>query len=56
VLPRHARRTGALDDMALNARGLTTGEMVVRLDAGYDMTTSKETVSTEVTPECGHPG
>jgi transposase-like protein len=48
VLPRHARRTGALDEMVLSltAKGLTTGEIVAHLAAVYDMTTSKETVST----------
>jgi putative transposase len=48
VLPRYARRTGALDDMVLSltARGLTSGEIVAHLAEVYGMTTSKETVST----------
>jgi transposase-like protein len=48
VLPRYARRTGALDEMviSLTARGLTTGEIVAHLAQTYQMTTSKETVST----------
>jgi putative transposase len=48
VLPKHARRTGALDEMVLSltSRGLTTGEIVAHLAEVYQMTTSKETVST----------
>jgi transposase-like protein len=48
ILPRYARRTGALDEMvlSLSAKGLTTGEIVAHLGEVYSMTTSKETVST----------
>jgi putative transposase len=48
ILPRYARRTGALDEMVLSltARGLTSGEIVAHLAEVYGMSTSKETVST----------
>ncbi|WP_351230137.1 transposase [Streptomyces sp. NPDC002133] len=48
LLPKYARRTGALDDMVLSltAKGLTSGEIVAHLAEVYGMTTSKETVST----------
>jgi putative transposase len=48
LLPRCARRTGALDEMVLSltAKGLTSGEIVAHLAEVYGMTTSKETVST----------
>nr|WSW49189.1 IS256 family transposase [Streptomyces sp. NBC_01001] len=48
LLPRYARRTGALDEMVLSltAKGLTSGEIVAHLAEVYGMTTSKETVST----------
>ncbi|WP_371666574.1 transposase [Streptomyces sp. NBC_00289] len=47
-MPRYARRTGALDEMALSltGKGLTSGEIVAHLAKVYGMTTSKETVST----------
>ena len=48
LLPKHARRTGALDEMVLSltGKGLTSGEIVAHLAEVYGMTTSKETVST----------
>ncbi|AXI79064.1 hypothetical protein C7M71_018240 [Peterkaempfera bronchialis] len=48
LLPRHARRTGALDELVLSltAKGLTSGEIVAHLAEVYGMTTTKETVST----------
>jgi putative transposase len=48
ILPAHARRTGALDEMVLSltARGMTSGEIVAHLDEVYGMKTSKETIST----------
>ncbi|MEU0940633.1 IS256 family transposase [Embleya sp. NPDC005971] len=48
LVPVHARRTGALDDMviSLTAKGLTGGEIVAHLAEVYDISTSKETVST----------
>ncbi|MFF0134800.1 IS256 family transposase, partial [Streptomyces mirabilis] len=48
VLPRYARRTGALDDLVLSltAKGLTSGEIVSHLAQTYGMTTTKETIST----------
>lgn len=48
VLPRHRRRTGALDEMVLSltAKGLTSGEIVAHLAETYGMSTSKDTVST----------
>jgi len=48
LLPKYARRTGALDEMVLSltAKGLTSGEIVAHLAEVYGMTTSKETVST----------
>ncbi|MFE3205749.1 IS256 family transposase [Embleya sp. NPDC059237] len=48
LVPVHARRTGALDEMviSLTAKGLTGGEIVAHLAEVYDITTSKETVST----------
>ncbi|WP_181007641.1 transposase, partial [Streptomyces sp. SM1] len=47
LLPKYARRTGALDEMVLSltAKGLTSGEIVAHLAEVYGMTT-KETVST----------
>ena len=48
VVPRHARRTGGLDEMVLSltARGLTSGQIVAHLAEVYGLETSKETVST----------
>jgi putative transposase len=48
LLPKYARRTGALDEMVLSltAKGLTSGEIVAHLAEVYGMTTTKETVST----------
>ncbi|MEU3355706.1 IS256 family transposase [Streptomyces sp. NPDC037389] len=48
LLPKYARRTGALDEMVLSltGKGLTSGEIVAHLAEVYGMTTSKETVST----------
>ncbi|MFD5521058.1 IS256 family transposase [Streptomyces sp. NPDC127066] len=48
LLPVHARRTGALDDLVLSltAKGLTSGEIVSHLAQTYGMTTTKETIST----------
>jgi putative transposase len=48
LLPRYARRTGALDEMVLSltAKGLTSGEIVAHLAEVYGMSTTKETVST----------
>ncbi|MCY0932615.1 transposase [Streptomyces sp. H27-H1] len=48
VLPKYARRTGALDDRmtSLTAKGLTSGEIVSHLAQTYSMTTTKETIST----------
>jgi putative transposase len=48
VLPRYARRTGALDALVLSltAKGLTCGEIVAHLAETYGMTTTKETIST----------
>lgn len=48
LLPRYARRTGALDELVLSftAKGLTSGEIVAHLAEVYGMTTTKETVST----------
>jgi putative transposase len=48
LLPAHARRTGALDELVLSltARGMTSGEIVAHLDEVYGMKTSKETIST----------
>jgi transposase-like protein len=48
ILPKGARRTGALDEMVLSltARGMTSGEIVAHLDEVYGMKTSKETIST----------
>jgi putative transposase len=48
VLPRYARRTGALDEMviSLTAKGLTSGEIVSHLAQTYGMVTTKETIST----------
>jgi transposase-like protein len=48
LVPVHSRRTGALDEMviSLTAKGLTGGEIVAHLAEVYDITTSKETVST----------
>ncbi|MFE7532590.1 IS256 family transposase [Kitasatospora sp. NPDC057542] len=48
LLPKYARRTGALDDLVLSltAKGLTSGEIVAHLAEVYGMTTTKETVST----------
>ena len=48
VLPRYARRTGALDELVLSltAKGLTSGEIVAHLAQTYGMTTTKETIST----------
>jgi len=48
VLPRYARRTGALDDLVLSltAKGLTSGEIVSHLAQTYGMVTTKETIST----------
>ncbi|MEU8701642.1 IS256 family transposase [Streptomyces sp. NPDC048680] len=48
LLPKYARRTGALDDlvMSLTAKGLTSGEIVSHLAQTYGMTTTKETIST----------
>ena len=48
VLPRHARRTGALDEMVLSltARGMTSGEIVAHLGEVYGMSASKEMIST----------
>ena len=48
VLPRYARRTGALDDLviSLTAKGLTSGEIVSHLAQTYGMVTTKETIST----------
>ncbi|MFI8280780.1 transposase [Streptomyces sp. NPDC085929] len=42
LLPKYARRTGALDDMVLSltATGLTTGEIVAHLAEVYGVTTS----------------
>lgn len=48
LLPKYARRTGALDELVLSltAKGLTSGEIVAHLAEVYGMTTTKETVST----------
>ena len=48
ILPKGARRTGALDEMVLSltARGMTSGEIVAHLEEVYGMKTSKETIST----------
>ncbi|MFI6986745.1 transposase [Embleya sp. NPDC050154] len=48
LIPVHARRTGALDEMviSLTAKGLTGGEIVAHLAEVYDISTSKETVPT----------
>jgi putative transposase len=48
MLPKYARRTGALDDLviSLTAKGLTSGEIVSHLAQTYGMTTTKETIST----------
>jgi transposase-like protein len=48
MLPRYARRTGALDELVLSltAKGLTSGEIVSHLAQTYGMTTTKETIST----------
>ena len=48
ILPKYARRTGALDEMVLSltAKGLTSGEIVAHLAEVYGMKTSKETIST----------
>ncbi|MFJ5812242.1 IS256 family transposase [Streptomyces sp. NPDC093093] len=48
LLPKYARRTGALDEMVLSltGKGLTSGEIVAHLAEVYGMATSKETVST----------
>ncbi|GLW04840.1 IS256 family transposase [Streptomyces lavendulae subsp. lavendulae] len=48
LLPKYARRTGALDEMVLSltGKGLTSGEIVAHLAEVYGMDTSKETVST----------
>jgi transposase-like protein len=48
MLPKYARRTGALDDLVLSltAKGLTSGEIVSHLAQTYGMSTTKETIST----------
>jgi transposase-like protein len=48
MLPKYARRTGALDDLVLSltAKGLTSGEIVAHLAQTYGMSTTKETIST----------
>ncbi|MER5359061.1 transposase [Streptomyces sp. NPDC002785] len=48
ILPKSARRTGALDEMVLSltARGMASGEIVAHLEEVYGMKTSKETIST----------
>jgi hypothetical protein len=48
ILPKGARRTGALDEMVLSltARGMTSEEIVAHLEEVYGMKTSKETIST----------
>nr|WTB32313.1 transposase [Streptomyces sp. NBC_00830] len=48
MLPKYARRTGALDGLVLSltAKGLTSGEIVSHLAQTYGMTTTKETIST----------
>ncbi|MET7843477.1 IS256 family transposase [Streptomyces sp. NPDC005356] len=48
MLPKYARRRGALDDLviSLTAKGLTSGEIVSHLAQTYGMTTTKETIST----------
>jgi transposase-like protein len=48
MLPKYARRTGALDDLviSLTAKGLTSGEIVSHLAQTYGMSTTKETIST----------
>jgi putative transposase len=48
VVAKHARRTSGIDELVISlaGKGLTTGEIAAHLAEVYDITTSKETVST----------